>query len=124
MADLNAVRAALVGKPPDTPIIVAIEIESALVGGVPVAARQEFRLLARDLFPDTQATAPPAAQPDAPRSMAADESLNIRVEPDASSARLGTVQVGTIVQASDSVVNGYRRIILIGWVLDQHLIHP
>lgn len=122
MADLNAVRAALVGKSPDTPIIVAIELETAVVGGVAVAARQEYRLLARDLFPDAPAT-PPAAQPDpaTQHTMIAGESLNIRAQPDASSARLGSVQAGASVQALDQTANGYRQIVLTGWVLEQHL---
>jgi len=123
VADLNAVRAALAGKPPDTPIIVAIELETAVVGGVSVAARQEFRLLARDLFPDAQTTPPPAAQsdPDTPRVLTADESLNIRAEPESGSARLGSVQAGASVQVIGDQQNGYRRIVLEGWVLDQHL---
>lgn len=123
MADLNAIRAALAGKSPDTPIIVAIELETAVVGGVSVAARQEYRLLARDLFPDTQTTPPPAAQPDpdTPHVLTVAESLNVRADPEPTSTRLGSVQAGATVKTLGDQQNGYRRIVLEGWVLDQHL---
>ncbi len=95
--------------------------EAVLLGGMAYQENDTYAIPATVFIAPVQPT--PQPDPAAPvRALTATQTLNIRADPDANSAKLGTVQAGDSVQVTDDMRSGYIKLYSRpGWIVAAYL---